>query len=156
MRVAFITVFAVAVCGCRPIPHLVQESRDSVIVREVLRDTVIRIEADSSLIEALVECDSLGQARLSRIMEYESGGRVTPPSVTITDNVLTAKAVVDSMEVYMTLKDRYEEHRVGIVRTVEVNRPTAWQKVRMRLGEAAIAVISVLLLLGVARVARWF
>ena len=149
-------MFAVAVCGCRPLPHLVQERRDSVIVREVLRDTVVRIEADSSLIEALVECDSLGQARLSRIMEYESGGRVKPPAVTITDNVLTAKAVVDSMEVYMTIKDRYEEHRVDIVRTVEVNRPTAWQKVRMRLGEAAIAVISVLLLLGVARVARWF
>ncbi len=149
-------VFAVAVCGCRPLPHLVKESRDSVFVREILRDTVVRIEADSSLIQALVECDSLGQAHLSRIIEYESGDRAKPPVVMITDNVLTAKAVVDSMEVYMTLKDRYEEHRVDIVRTVEVNRPTAWQKVRMRLGEAALVVISLLLLLGIARVVRWF
>lgn len=78
-------------------------------VVETLRDTVVRIEADSSLLRALVECDSLGQAHLRELLEYQAGERLKPPRVAIRDNVLTATAEVDSLSIYLRLKDRYEE-----------------------------------------------
>lgn len=112
-------------------------------VVETLRDTVVRLAADSSLLRALVECDSLGQARLRELEEYRAGDRLPPPSVTIRDNILTATARVDSMAIYLTLKDRYSEavqvEREVVTQTVEVNRLTGWQRFWMRLGQLLAA-----------------
>lgn len=117
---------------------------DSVRVVETLRDTVVRLAADSSLLRALVECDSLGQARLRELEEYRVGDRLSPPSVTIRDNVLTATARVDSMAIYLTLKDKLKEvikiEREVVTQMVEVNRLTWWQTLWVRVGQIAIAV----------------
>ena len=113
-----------------------EQSTDSVVVREVLRDTVVTVEADSSLLRALVECDSLGQAHLRQLAEYRAGDRLPPPKVSIRDNVLTATAAVDSMAIYLTLKDRFTEstkiEREVVTQTGEVNRPAGGQTLWMR------------------------
>lgn len=134
---------AVIMVGCAPVRTVTHNVHDSVVVRHTVRDTVIEVAPDSSLLRALVECDSLGRVRLSRLLDYETGKRTRPPVVTVTDNVLTAKVEADSFKIYAELKDRYEEHRTRetVVETVEVNRPTTWQKVRMRLGEAMIIAV---------------
>lgn len=144
---------AIMAVGCVPVRTVTQSVRDSVVVRETVRDTVIEIGPDSSLLRALVECDSLGRARLSVLLDYEAGGRMGPPVVTMVDNVLTAKAVVDSFGIYAELKDRYEERWSSerVVETVEVNRLTAWQKVRMRMGEALIVIAALSLVYGIGR-----
>ena len=125
-----------------------KRTTDSVVIREVLRDTVVTVEADSSLVRALVECDSLGRARLRELREYRAGTRLPPPKVSIEDNVLTATASIDSMEIYLTLKERYRQdlkaEKEVIIKTVEVNRLNWWQTLWMRLGQvltaAAVAV----------------
>lgn len=113
--------------------------RDTVTVTEVLRDTVVRIAPDSAMIRALLECDSVGQVRLRQLLEYETGERLQPPNVQIRNNVLTASAKTDSMAIYLALRDRFEKRfsmqTETIVKTVEVNRLTVWQKFRLRLGE---------------------
>lgn len=115
-----------------------RQTTDSVIVVETLRDTVVRIEADSSLLRALVECDSLGQAHLRELLEYQAGDRLKPPQVVIRDNVLTATAEVDSMAIYLRLKDRYEERFRTDRKTetvyVETNKLTWFQTLFYRLG----------------------
>ena len=125
-----------------------KQTTDSVVIREILRDTVVTVEADSSLVRALVECDSLGRARLRELREYRAGTRLPPPKVSIEDNVLTATASIDSMEIYLTLKERYRQdlkaEKEVIIKTVEVNRLNWWQTLWMRLGQvltsAAVAV----------------
>lgn len=116
-----------------------RQTTDSVVIRETVRDTIVTVERDSALVRALVECDSLGQAHIKQLLEYESGRRLTPPVVHIRDNVLTAAAKVDSLAIYLKLKDKYKEAvrydtRV-ITQTVEVNRLTGWQKTFYRLGQ---------------------
>lgn len=126
-----------------------KEQADSVRVVETLRDTVVRIEADSSLLRALVECDSLGQAHLRELAEYRAGNRLPPPKVSIRDNVLTATASVDSMAIYLTLKDRFTEstkiEREVVTQTVEVNRLTWWQTLWMRAGQILTAAAALLI-----------
>ena len=138
----FLLFVGTLLCSCRPSkPLSVNESvRDSRVVTEVVRDTVVTVEPDSSMLRALMECDSLGQVRLSRLLDYESGKRTRPPMVSINDNVLIAKSVVDSMSIYLEFKDRYKEHYKTSykVSVVETNRLTGWQKLRLRLGELFI------------------
>ena len=54
-----------------PIPSR-QKSTDTVTtttITETLHDTIITIQPDSSMIQALVECDSTGQAYLRQIRQ---------------------------------------------------------------------------------------
>ena len=111
------------------------------IIREIVNDTVVEVQADSALIKALLECDSAGNVLLKRIAEYEAGRHVNPPQVDIRDNVLTAKVKVDSFGIFMTFRERYAE-RTDFMEsqeketvTVYVNRLTGWQKFRVRLGD---------------------
>ncbi|MFI3322093.1 MAG: hypothetical protein R3Y50_06165 [Rikenellaceae bacterium] len=116
---------------------------DTVKVVETLRDTVVRVEADSSLIRALIECDSVGEARLKDLIEIESGRNLKPPSLQLENNILTAKVNIDSMDIYLTYKERYKEaQRVEtITKTIEVNRLTRWQKWMTTLGTVALGAI---------------
>ncbi len=111
MAALLVLLVTLAGCAARPRMTVSNEKRttDSVVIREVLRDTVVTVEADSSLVRALVECDSLGRARLRELREYRAGTRLPPPKVSIEDNVLTATASIDSMEIYLTLKERYRQ-----------------------------------------------
>lgn len=117
-------------------------------VTERLRDTVVRVEADSAMLRALIECDSLGQAHIRELLRYRAGQRVEPPRVEIRDNVLTATARVDSQAIYLALKDRYAEKIARTnrseVRTVEVNRLTWWQTLWCRLGQILFAAGAIL------------
>ena len=125
------------------------QQTDSVIVRETLRDTVVSIAADSSLVRALIECDSTGRAYLRQLEEYRAGARLPPPELSIdTNNVLTATAAIDSMEIYLTLKARHREdtsiHREVVTPGVEVNHLTWWQTPWIRLGQIlAVAGVAV-------------
>lgn len=96
------------------------------------------------MIRALLECDSLGQARTKELLEYKAGDRLHPPDLQLKDNVLTATATCDSLAIYMQLKDRYEQHRSTqqVVQTVEVNRLNWWQKMWMRIGQALTVALS--------------
>lgn len=125
-----------------------RQTSDSVVIRETVRDTVVTVEADSALIRALVECDSLGQAHVRQLLEYQAGDRLKPPRVVIRDNVLTATARIDSLAIYMQLKDRYQEavkrEIVTVTQYVETNKLTWWQTLFHRLGIITAIVVPLL------------
>lgn len=141
----FLVLLALALAtGCRTV-RLTSSSEtsttDSVEIRETIRDTIITVKADNSLVRALLECDSLGQVRMKELLEYRAGYRLKPPNVAIDNNVLTASAQVDSMSIYLQLKDRFEKHTSAQAQrnketvTVEVNRLTWLQKLWIKLGQ---------------------
>lgn len=139
---ALIVISALLLIGCRAtkVQSSVSHSRvDSVIIRQTVRDTVVTVKADSSMIRALLECDSLGQVRMRELVEYRAGERTKPPDLSIKENVLTAKADVDSVAIFMQLKDLYEYYfgntKEVIIETVEVNRLTWWQKLWVKAGQ---------------------
>ena len=99
-RVSIVAV--VMALGCAPVKTMTRSMSDSVVVRETVRDTVIELSPDSSLVRALIECDSLGRARLSELLDYRAGDRISPPVITMVDNILTAKSQVDSFKIYVS------------------------------------------------------
>lgn len=145
-----IATIALSLSACKARRPTIAQSEirtDSIYVREVIRDTAIIVQADSSLMRALVECDSAGQARLKELLFYRTGRYVSAPVVTIRNNVLTATAKVDSFAVYARLFARFTEkakaREVTIEKTVYVNRPNWWQKALMWAGALSLVFFSI-------------
>lgn len=139
-------------CGCCPklYPHKTETTEHVVTITETIRDTVIRVQPDSSIVQALIMCDSTGRARLEEIRTLKESARVQQ-TLNLKDNKLTAMAVVDSMGIYLTYKERYkEEQKVQVVESViekEVNVLKWWQKALMWVGITSLVSIAILVTL---------
>lgn len=135
------------ICGCSPrlYPHKTELTEHTVTVTETVRDTVVQIQPDSSIVQALIRCDSTGRARLEEIRTLKESARVRQ-TLALKGNKLTAKSVVDSMGIYMTYKERYrEDQKVQVVETViekEVNVLKWWQKALMATGAVSMIILA--------------
>lgn len=148
-----IAVVAVIIFSCSPkiMPYAIVE-RDSIIVRtvETIKDTVVVIAADSSLIQALLECDSLNQVRIKQIISYKQGSNMPLPSISIQGNVLTAKASVEERNLLLQYKHKYTEllHKTSkdVTKILEVNKLYWWQKTLMWCGIALLIYVITLII----------
>ncbi len=135
--IIFLTTLTAVSCCPKLYPHKTENTEHIVTVTETVRDTVIQVQPDSSIVQALIKCDSTGRARLEEIQTLKQSARVQQTLV-LQDNRLTAKAIVDSMGIYLTYKERYkEEQKVRTIETViekEINVLKWWQKALMWIG----------------------
>ena len=139
--------------GCSPkmYPHRTESTEHTVTVTETVRDTVVQVRPDSSIVRALIRCDSTGRARLEEIRMLRESSRlqqtltVESPAEPYQPTALTAKAVVDSMGIYLTLRERHrEEQQTRTVETViekEVNVLCWWQTALMWLGGVSLILL---------------
>lgn len=145
MKQIIIPIVALAtISGCCPrlYPHKTESTEHNVTITETIKDTVIQVQPDSSIVQALIRCDSTGRARLEEIRTLKESARVRQ-TLALKDNRLTAKTVVDSMGIYLTYKERHkEEQKFQVVETViekEINVLKWWQKALMWVGIISIA-----------------
>ena len=137
-------VILAIVQGCCPkfYPQKAEKLEHAVTITETIRDTIIQVQPDSSIVQALIMCDSTGRARLEEIRTLKESARVQQ-TLALDDNKLTAKAIVDSMGIFLTYKERYrEEQKFQVVETViekEINVLKWWQKALMCVGIISIA-----------------
>ena len=136
--------------GCCPkfYPQTTTTVEHIEVVKEVVRDTVIQVQPDSSILQALIQCDSTGRARLQEIQTLKESARLQQSIKMEADplpyqpTVITVKATVDSMGIYLTYKDRFKESvEIREIETIiekEVNILHWWQKVLMWIGGIAI------------------
>ena len=140
-KIIFLLALTVASCCPKLYPHKTENTEHTITVTETIRDTVIQVQPDSSIVQALIRCDSTGRARLEEIRTLKESARVRQ-ALALKDNRLTAKDIVDSMGIYLTYKERHkEEQHVQAIETViekEVNILRWWQKALMWIGIIAI------------------
>ena len=143
-KIILLTALTAASCCPKLYPHKTESTEHTVVVTETIRDTVIQVQPDSSIVQALIKCDSTGQARLEEIRTLKESARVQQ-TLALKDNRLTAKTVVDSMGIYLTYKERHkEEQKIQVVETViekEVNILRWWQKALIWIGTAALVFV---------------
>ena len=123
------------------------------VVKEVVRDTVILVQPDSSILQALIQCDSTGRARLQEIQTLKESARLQQSIKMEADplpyqpTVITVTATVDSMGIYLTYKDRFKEsvetREIETIIEKEVNILYWWQK--LLIGAGIIAIIGICL-----------
>ena len=148
-------------CGCcqKLYPHKTENTEHTVTITETIRDTVIQVQPDSSIVQALIRCDSTGRARLEEIRTLRESARIQQ-SISLMElvydsladvhsnssdlhhkapaSVLTITSKVDSLGIYLQYKERYkEEQKAKTIETViekEVNVFKWWQKSLMWMG----------------------
>ena len=160
--VIVLAIGVLGLCGCSPkmYPHRTESTEHTVTVTETVRDTVVQVRPDSSIVRALMRCDSTGRARLEEIRTLRESSRLQQtltlesPAEPYQPTAIKVKAVVDSMGIYLTFKERHrEEQRVRTVETIvekEVNVLRWWQTALMWMGGVSlillIAIVTVRLL----------
>ena len=141
--------------GCCPkfYPQTTTTVEHFEVVKEVVRDTVVQVQPDSSILQALIKCDSTGRARLQEIQTLKESARLQQSIKMEADplpyqpTVITVTATVDSMGIYLTYKDRFKEsvetREIETIIEKEVNILYWWQKLLM--GAGIIAIIGICL-----------
>ena len=138
--------------GCCPkfYPQTTTTVEHFEVVKEVVRDTVIQVQPDSSILQALIQCDSTGRARLQEIQTLKESARLQQSikmeaaPLPYQPTVITVKATVDSMGIYLTYKDRFKEsvetREIETIIEKEVNILHWWQKLLMWIGGIVITI----------------
>ena len=131
-------------CCHKLYPHTTEVTEKTESVTETIRDTVIMVQPDSSILQALIQCDSTGRARLQEINALKESARLQqtismePEPQPYKPTVITVKATVDSMGIYLKYKQIYKQtEEVQKIETIiekEVNILKWWQKLLMTLG----------------------
>lgn len=102
---SLLMIFAVS---CKT-PQTVVKTEYKEITTETVRDSVVVIPPDSAYIQALLECDSVGNVLLKELTDYRAGRYIQPPQIKVVENVITVTAEVDSLLVYITWKERFKQ-----------------------------------------------
>ena len=138
--------------GCCPkfYPQTTTTVEHFEVVKEVVRDTVVQVKPDSSILQALIKCDSTGRARLQEIQTLKESARLQQSIKMEADplpyqpTVITVTATVDSMGIYLTYKDRFKEsvetREIETIIEKEVNILHWWQKLLMWIGGIVITI----------------
>ena len=138
--------------GCCPkfYPQTTTTVEHFEVVNEVVRDTVVQVQPDSSILQALIKCDSTGRARLQEIQTLKESARLQQSIKMEADplpyqpTVITVTATVDSMGIYLTYKDRFKEsvetREIETIIEKEVNILHWWQKLLMWVGGIVLAI----------------
>ena len=106
--------FLIIMTGCvsqqacsKRFPCLRETDTTHTVVTTVTRhDTVFKFQADSSALEALIDC-SQGKARLTEILAYTQGKVVKIPIIKMKHDTLVIECRVDSSKVAVTY---FEKH----------------------------------------------
>lgn len=131
------TFLALQSCCPKLYPQKTEIIDHHVTVTETIRDTIIQVEPDSSIVQALIRCDSTGRARLEEIHTLKESVRIQQ-SLKIDYNLLTSRVKVDSMGVYLAYKERFKEDvRTETIETIiekPVNCLTWYQELLVAVG----------------------
>lgn len=144
LRITAALIPAAILSACCPRLYHTERTNRTETVKEIIRDTLIQVLPDSSIVQALIRCDSTGRARLEEIRTLKESSRLQQTITAQTEpqphkpTLISVKAKVDSMAIYLTYKDRlYETTEIREVEKVmerQVNILKWWQKFLMWVG----------------------
>lgn len=124
-------------CSHRQYPESSTDTSTTTVIRETVHDTVITVQPDTSIIQALVRCNADGSVYLQQIEQLKSSNGIRQ-TLELKDNHITATATIDSMSIYLTYKERYHETTTN-TNTVQVVKETTnilqpWQRIFISVG----------------------
>lgn len=138
----FVLFAILASCGSSK-PPIVTEKETIKTITETVRDTIFKIEKDSSYYNALLECQG-GKVVIKQVVSAESGRSLKSPKVRVENNQLLVDCEARAQELLAQYKDTHEI----VVQTnrvpYKVNELTFWQKQQIYLFRIMAIVLALL------------
>ena len=134
-------------------PPTKTETLKTVLVKEVVRDTIFETKKDSSYYKAWLECRE-GQVLIKSTLEKTKGKYLAPPKVTLKDNQLTVDCEAEAQKLFAQWKDIYKATNMQTVITkpVEVEKKlTGWQQLQIWCGRIFLLLLLIIVILIVLR-----
>ena len=125
--------------------------KDSIVktitLTETIRDTIIKIKPDSSIIQSLLMCDSLGNVYIKNIEDLHVG-LLAKPKIVLKNNIIRLKCVVDTQAIFLRFKERYKESNTNISKTkiITTNKLTKIQKAFIYMGRILVGLFILLII----------
>lgn len=144
-----IAILILASCRAASLPS----AEIRTVVSERWKDTTLYV-TDSAAIEALVACDSAGQAYIREIARLKSGNKIQPPRVIIRNNVLTATQEIDSLAIYIAWREKDSaSYEVRHPPPEYIEKPfTKWQLTQIWFGRLAFGGFFITMLYAIRKI----
>lgn len=151
LSVLFLFVLVGTLVGCKTanvFPPTKTETLKTVTVKEVIRDTIFKIEKDSSYFKAWLECKE-GKVVIKNQTVKTKGKFLQPPKVIIKNNELTVDCEAEAHELFAKWKDVYKTENELTKTTIPIlvdKQLTGWQTVQIWLGRIFLLLILVIII----------
>ncbi|CVK17118.1 hypothetical protein Ga0061079_11620 [Apibacter mensalis] len=131
----------IACGGSRKVFTPPQSTEKIVTVKEIVRDTVFQTHPDSSMLQALMECQN-GKAVIKEIIKSDPGkSNLQPPKIQFKDNILTVDCEAKVQKLFATWKEKHKQETVTVTKTEykEIQKKlTKWQTLSLWVGQIII------------------
>ena len=138
----FVLFAILASCGSSK-PPIVTEKETIKTITQTVRDTIFKIEKDSSYYNALLECQN-GKVVIKQVVSAESGRSLKSPKVRVENNQLLVDCEARAQE----LLAHYLDTKEIVVQTIripyKVNELTFWQTQQIYLFRIMAIVLALL------------
>ena len=130
----FVLTILLVSCGSTKSPVVQNNTTTEKTIIETVHDTVFKIEADSSIYQALLDCQN-GKVVVKDVIQAEPGRNLKSPKVRIDNNKLKVDCETRAQELFAQWKSTHETEKIFVTKTVtvEVNKLTWWQQTKIRL-----------------------
>ncbi|MDM1557062.1 hypothetical protein HX126_21130 [Chryseobacterium indologenes] len=157
--VYFLFIGALVSCKTRKptAPVVIENTKETIIT---VRDTIFKIDADSSYYQAYIECIN-GKPVLKETQKTKNNSKpgivLDKPKVKITGDLLTVECDKKAQEIFIQWREKYikehEQKPIYVEKPVYVDKPLTWfQKTEIWLGRIFLFFIAIVIL---AFILRW-
>lgn len=135
------SLVVLASCGSSK-PTTSEKQTITTTVKEIVHDTIFRIEKDSSSYQALLECQN-GKVVIKEVSQAEPGRKLKSPRVRLDSNQLKIDCEARAQELLAHYKDTHKATSEIIIRKIpiEVNKLTFLQEFQIWLGRIFLLLI---------------
>lgn len=136
-----VAITLICISGCTTTKYIEVEKTKT--IKEVVRDTAIVMEADTAMMQALLECDSLGNVYITEIETLRKSSDMET-TVKIERDTLHIFTKRDTITEYVSIKDSYYTEVDTIIKVVE-RELSRWEKFRINIGNAVLVLVGIAL-----------
>ena len=130
----FVLTILLVSCGSTKSAVVQNNTTTEKTITETVHDTIFEIKADSSIYQALLDCQN-GKVVVKEVIQAEPGRNLKSPKVRIDNNKLKVDCETRAQELFAQWKSTHVTDKVFVTKEVpiKVNELTWWQETKIRL-----------------------
>ena len=130
----FVLTILLISCGSTKSAVVQNNTTTEKTITETVHDTIFKIEADSSIYQALLDCQN-GKVVVKEVIKAEPGRTLKSPKVRIDNNKLKVDCEAEAQKLFAQWKSTHETEKIFVSKEipVKVNELTWWQQTKIRL-----------------------